>query len=312
MDEFERRVAALLDEVVPEPGAAVALDDVRVLTRPRLASARRRVRVAEHRRSAIAPRRNHRLAVLGAVAVAAIVAAGSYLLTRAADQGGTPTPVTNPAALTATAWQLVEITRPGAAAEPASAPVYFDFGKRSSTDHDGDAAISHIAIGRITFSAWANNLTTGNQVPNLDLAQDRFIFTLMQGTLSWSITGDTLTFHRSGAGSLTFRRSNFNQHPPHVGALHGRFLAVGGPAPGTPRPMSGAGTVSFTETHTGQVQTIDVLPDGRFGTPIAPGRYTVAGHISSYGSGHAACAALGPVTVQVNQDVRVDVYCQEN
>jgi hypothetical protein len=311
MQDFERHVASLLDDAVPEPDHEIAIEDVRALTRPRLASAHRRVRIAAGRRAPAPHARGSRLAVLGAAAAAVVVAGGTYGLIRTTDRtSNTPPAAVQPAGLTTSVWRLTGITLPGAATEPASAPLYFTFTDRGSTDHAGDGAPTRITGARISFGTWAGD-AVARHVPHLDIAQSNVVFHLMLGTMTWSIAGDILTFHRAGAGSLTFRRSNYNLHPPSYGSVNGRFLAIGGPAPGLPRPKPGTGTVVFTDARTGRAQTVDTRTGGTFGSAIPPGSYTVVGHISSYQGGRVGCAARGSVTVHADTPARINVYCEE-
>jgi hypothetical protein len=311
MDGIVRRLVALLDEAVPEPAHEIAIADVDALTRPRLATVQGRVRRAARRRTSNATgSRRRRLAVLAAAATAVAVAAVSVLLSRNDDRDHRDQPsVTSPAQLTSTAWELTKIARPGHSVEPASAPVYFSFAEGGSTDHAGDAGVTHISPGRITFGPWANDLLF-HKVPRLTIVQNNAVFGLMaDDTLTWSITGDTLTFDRPGAGTLTFRRFDYDAHPPVYGSVSGRFMAAGGPAPGLPRPMPGFGSVTLT-AESGRVQTVDAA-GGRYGTAIAPGSYTVYGHISSYQGGRLGCAAHGFVIVRANKSAHIDIYCEE-
>lgn len=328
MDEFEQRLVSLLDDAVPEPRNNIAIDDIRELTYPRHASVRQRVRKAARRRArSHTPftHRKRRLAITGAVVAAALVAVGSYALSRDSGRPKAGTPVgqsppsvgaspatTDPAALTSTSWRLARIVRLGTVPEPASAPVFFTFTQNGATDHVGGGASAHVGPGRITFGHWTNDLLL-HGAPHLDIAQANFVYALMEGPLSWSITRDELTLDRSDLGSLIFQRADYDpNNPPQYGFVEGQFMAVGGPAAAaSPRPISGIGTVTFTDTGTGETQTIDTSTDGAYGTAIAAGTYTVAGRISTYQSGHAPCAADAPVVVRLHRTAHVDVYCQE-
>jgi hypothetical protein len=213
MDEFDQRIVTLLDELVPELETEIDVDELRALSRPRHATARRRVRKAAERRLGT-PRSQarNRLAIAGAAIAAAAVALGSYLVTMSADPDAhtstvVPPASTEPSDLTGSIWRLTTVASQGENAEPASAPVTYTFADGGSTDHVGDAAPTNIAPGRITFGNWANDLL-GHNGPRLDPAQSNQVFTIMSGTLSWSIAGDTLTLDNPSAGTLTFDRAS--------------------------------------------------------------------------------------------------------
>jgi hypothetical protein len=103
----------------------------------------------------------------------------------------------------------------------------------------------------------------------------------------------------TGTGHVVTRSTGHRQ------AVPGRFVAVGGPAPGAPRPLPGTITARAT---TGQSFTAAVGHDGRFTLSLPPGRYQVTGHSPLINSGHTPCPATrelrvtrgkpaGPVTV---------------
>jgi hypothetical protein len=328
MDEFERGMASLLNEAVPEPEHEIAIEDVRRLAQPRRATARRRVRMASRQRTRNAERygrERRRFAVGAAVAAAAVVAAGTYALTGWLGNGdgsrpgasevnsssptATASTTTDPAALTSTSWRLVQIVRPGAAPEPASAPVFFTFAQGGATDHIGGNAGADIIAGRITFGTWSDSYVA-YPAPHLDIAQSNFVYGLMLDALSWSITGDQLTMSRPGAGSLTFARAAYDaQHPPTYGLVEGQFQAVGGPL-GHSGPMSGTGTVTFRNARTGDEQTTDTTTGGAYGAYLSPGTYAVIGRISSYEGGHGYCAITGAVVVTLTGTAHADLYCE--
>ena len=223
-----------------------------------------------------------------------------------------PVVSTDPVDLTSTSWQLTRIIDArGAVPDAASAAVVFTFMNAYATDHVGDSAASRITPGRIQFGTWSNNLLI-LRGPRLDIAQSNFVWgSLDEMTLAWRITGDTLTISLRGGGTLVFARHTFDAKQA-FGTVSGQFMADGGPA-GTPspRPIPGIGTVRFTNTETGQTQTIDTTSDGTYATSMAPGTFTVTGTISSYQSGHSICRATKPIVVQKDRTTRADVYCQE-
>jgi hypothetical protein len=324
MDEFEERIASLLAEAVPDPTADISVEDLRALIRPRRASVRQRVHKATRRRtqsSAVAVGRRRWLAVVGATAAAAAIAAGSYVLTNGghhAEVASRPGPssisrspvLTDPAALTSASWKLTTLIGPAHKAAAASAPVIYTFTDRYATDHVGDAATARITSGRITLGTWVNDLMF-HRGPHLDIAQANFVGTLLDGTLSWSITGQSLTIVRPGRGSLVFQRTTYNPNAPY-GNVSGRFMAVGGPyGVPSPRPIRGIGTVRFTNTHTGAAQTTDTSTAGTYAAALPPGTYTVSGRISTYLAGHGQCAANRPIVVTRDGTTHVDVFCQE-
>jgi hypothetical protein len=106
---------------------------------------------------------------------------------------------------------------------------------------------------------------------------------------------------------LTMLRSvRFAAHPPPM-TIHGRLLAVGGPAPGAPRPLPGTVTLSTTDSEI----TVLVDNDGRYSAEVSPGTYEVVGHSPQYGSGTYLCRAAGPVTATADETVDTNVVCQE-
>lgn len=320
MDEFEHRLAGVLTEAVPEPGE-VDLDVIRDLARPRYATARQRVRAAAWRRGAPTGRARRTLAIAGAVVAAAVIAAGTYALTRpghpeaaGSTQGTGPSPTaaatvtTDPASLTSASWQLTRVvSTTGSVPAVPSTRFVFTFGKQGAVNQLGNAATARVTAGVITLGPWTN--TPRATAPPMDLVQTSFVYQLMTGALRWTITGQTLTFIRPGEGSLEFRRVKYVPLADH-GVVSGRFLAVGGPPPGSPRPMTGTGTVRFTNTRTGKSETLDTN-GSRFQANLPTGTYVVVGRISSYGSGRTDCGAEGPLTVSASRTAHVEIYCQE-
>jgi hypothetical protein len=90
-----------------------------------------------------------------------------------------------------------------------------------------------------------------------------------------------------------------------TGTLTGQVQYVGGPAPGSPRPVAG-GTVTFA----GSGRTTAAMSEqGRFSAELNPGIYVVTATSPDYNSG-AACEALHPVRVSAGETASVEVFCQ--
>jgi hypothetical protein len=80
---------------------------------------------------------------------------------------------------------------------------------------------------------------------------------------------------------------------------------VGGPAPGSPRPLR-SGSVSFSgAAHI----TVRVGPDGSFSASLPRGTYAVVGRSGEFGSGAYPCRAARPIQVISEQATRINVYC---
>lgn len=94
---------------------------------------------------------------------------------------------------------------------------------------------------------------------------------------------------------------------PATATVRGRLLAVGGPAPGTARPV--AGTVTFTGPN-GSTTKTQVDKTGRFEIGLYPGTYRIRGSSPSFNDG-APCAT-DPATTRLTAGTTVtaDVYCQ--
>jgi hypothetical protein len=93
-----------------------------------------------------------------------------------------------------------------------------------------------------------------------------------------------------------------------TGVVVGALEAVGGPAPGTPRPLSGSITL---RDSVGTVFTGTAGSDGLFSVRVPPGVYTVTGRSPLYNSGTVDCQSVGSVTVAARTTIRVVVMCQE-
>jgi hypothetical protein len=92
---------------------------------------------------------------------------------------------------------------------------------------------------------------------------------------------------------------------PSTGHVRGQLLFVGGPAPGSARPLSGTVTLS------GHVQmNVTVGLRGHYFATLPPGVYRVEGRSPQFGSGTYPCHAQARVTVGPNETAQADVYCQ--
>lgn len=93
------------------------------------------------------------------------------------------------------------------------------------------------------------------------------------------------------------------------GVVVGTLEAVGGPAPGTPRPLSGAIALrdSAGAAFTGTAGT-----DGMFSVRVPIGSYTITGRSPLYDGGNTDCSSSGPVTVTPGATIRILVTCQES
>jgi hypothetical protein len=113
----------------------------------------------------------------------------------------------------------------------------------------------------------------------------------------------------SGTGALSLSGTTHTSqkapsHTSETGVLRGRLLFVGGPAPGSPRPLSG------TIVVTGKLSLmVAVGPDGRYAATVPAGTYRVAGSSPAFGSGQYGCHARSLVRVVPKGTVRADVLC---
>lgn len=74
----------------------------------------------------------------------------------------------------------------------------------------------------------------------------------------------------------------------------GRFVRVGGPAPGAPFPLPGTITV---RAATGQTFTATAGNNGRFKLSLPPGSYDVTGRSPLMQSGQMICGAMAHLRV---------------
>jgi hypothetical protein len=90
-----------------------------------------------------------------------------------------------------------------------------------------------------------------------------------------------------------------------TGVLRGRLVFVGGPFPGSPRPLGGTVTVTG---HSRVVITVG--RDGRYTVTLPVGTYRLAGSSPWFGSGADRCHAQSPVRVVSKRPAHADVVCQ--
>jgi hypothetical protein len=136
-------------------------------------------------------------------------------------------------------------------------------------------------------------ISTGpsNYVPTPDTAPFTLWRTQDAGT-SWS------------AVVPTFVRS-----VPPTGIIDGTLEAVGGGAPGSPRPLSGSITLRNSD---GTVLTATAGSDGAFVVRVPIGRYTITGRSPRYDGGGTDCYSGEPATVTgADETVHVTVACSE-
>jgi hypothetical protein len=113
-------------------------------------------------------------------------------------------------------------------------------------------------------------------------------------------------------GLTLLLRSGATTSPAEIagyGRIQGMLEAVGGPAPGTPRPLMGSITL---RNSSGTAFTTTAGSDGAFSARIPPGTYTVIGRSPLYDSGSGDCRPIEPVTVVASTTTQVVVACQES
>ncbi len=88
----------------------------------------------------------------------------------------------------------------------------------------------------------------------------------------------------------------------------GVLEAVGGPAPGSPRPLSGT---IYLRSESQSTVNAPAGRAGRFSVSLLAGSYTVTGRSSEYEGGHAGCPGPRLVVVYNRPVPPVEVSCQE-
>jgi hypothetical protein len=117
--------------------------------------------------------------------------------------------------------------------------------------------------------------------------------------------GVTLLLRSGGATSP----AGIAQGPAEIagnGRVLGTLEAVGGPPPGTPRPLRGSITL---RNSSGTTFKTTAGSNGAFVVRIPPGTYTVIGRSPLY---NGDCQPIEPVTVVAGTTIQVVVACQES
>ncbi len=94
------------------------------------------------------------------------------------------------------------------------------------------------------------------------------------------------------------------------GTIIGVLQAVGGPPPGTPRPLPGTITIRNWE---GTTITASAGSAGTFSVQVPVGSYILTGHSHLYESGTSECTAAPPgtITVTAGGTIRTTIDCEE-
>jgi hypothetical protein len=119
-----------------------------------------------------------------------------------------------------------------------------------------------------------------------------------------------LTVAGCGGGAAKQPKANTSVPPtsaPATGIVQGRLLAVGGPAPGDPRPM--AGTVTFIGPD-GSTAKAPVDKTGRFSIGLYPGLYRIRGSSPTFDRGAVCSTRPASTTLIAGKTVTANVYCQ--
>jgi hypothetical protein len=96
-------------------------------------------------------------------------------------------------------------------------------------------------------------------------------------------------------------------NPGYHQTVPGRFVRVGGPAPGSPFPLPGT---IIARAAGGETFTATAGRDGRFTLSLPPGSYRVTGRSPLMQSGRMICAATHELHVSRGQPARhVTVVC---
>jgi hypothetical protein len=142
---------------------------------------------------------------------------------------------------------------------------------------------------------WATpvDITAGssNNIPSPNTAPFTFWETKDAGA-TWSLV------------TPRFTRSSTSGNGVVLGALE----AVGGPGPGTSRPLRGAITL---RDSAGMAFTATAGSDGVFSVRVPAGSYSITGRSPLYDGGNTDCDSSQPVTVTAGATSRVVVVCPE-
>ncbi len=109
------------------------------------------------------------------------------------------------------------------------------------------------------------------------------------------------------AAALLAGCTSASNTPAPGATISGTLVALGGPAPGSPRPLPG----HVAASGRGHTYTSTAGVDGVYSINVPPGTYTVIGRSPLYQSGDVDCETLAPVTATSASTVEVNVGCQE-
>ena len=93
-----------------------------------------------------------------------------------------------------------------------------------------------------------------------------------------------------------------------TGVVQGTLEAVGGPGPGTARPLNGS--IALRDSS-GTVFTATAASDGVFLIRVPIGIYAITGRSPLYDSGDVDCQSSGAANLTANATIHVVVMCQE-
>jgi hypothetical protein len=93
-----------------------------------------------------------------------------------------------------------------------------------------------------------------------------------------------------------------------TGVVQGELEAVGGPGPGTARPLEGSIALRDTDAT---VFTTTVASDGAFSVRVPIGIYAITGRSPLYDGGEVDCLSSGPARLRVDATINVVVVCSE-
>jgi hypothetical protein len=92
------------------------------------------------------------------------------------------------------------------------------------------------------------------------------------------------------------------------GVVQGTLEAVGGPGPGTARPLKGS--IALRDSD-GTVFSATAAADGVFLVRVPIGIYAITGRSPVYESGDVDCVSSGLATLTVDATIHVVVVCSE-
>ena len=115
----------------------------------------------------------------------------------------------------------------------------------------------------------------------------------------WTFVALALILTSTSCGAVSAART---------GVVQGTLQAVGGPAPGAPRPLKGSITLRESD---GAVFTAAVGSDGVFVVRVPIGTYAITGRSPLYDGGRTDCISSGSVILSVGAMIHVVVLCEE-